>query len=129
MILKIAAMGVITVISVLIVRNERSDIAAMIAIVGGVAIVLSVIDYFVAIVDMLNDLANRTGVNITLVQYLLKLVGAGYVIEFACDTAEDAKLPSLANKISFGGKVVLFCLMIPIVKELIDVVISLLELC
>lgn len=129
MILKIAAMGVITVVSVLIVRSERSDIAALISIVGGVAIVLSVIDYFAAIVDMLTDLANRTGVNITLVRYLLKLVGAGYIIEFACDAAEDAKLPSLANKISFGGKVVLFCLMIPIVKELIDVVISLLEFC
>ncbi len=129
MILKIAAMGVITVISVLTVRSERSDIAVTIAIVGGIAIVLSVVDYFTAIAEMLNDLATRTGVNMDLVQYLLKLVGAGYVIEFACDTAEDAKLPSLANKISFGGKVVLFCLMIPIVKELIDIVISLLEYC
>ena len=129
MILKIAAMGVITVISVLTVRSERWDIAVTIAIVGGIAIVLSVVDYFTAIAEMLNDLATRTGVNMDLVQYLLKLVGAGYVIEFACDTAEDAKLPSLANKISFGGKVVLFCLMIPIVKELIDIVISLLEYC
>ena len=128
MILKIAAMGVITVVSVLVVRNERSDIAVLIAIIGGIAIVLGVVDYLTAIVDMLTDLAERTGVNLDLVRYLLKLVGAGYIIEFACDTAEDAKLTPLANKISFGGKEVLFCLMIPIVKELTDIVISLSEL-
>lgn len=128
MIIRIAVMGIVTVLSALVVRNERSDIAVLIVIVGGAAIVFGVLDYFVAIADMLNELADKTGLNVKIVQYLLKIVGAGYLVEFACDTAEEAKMPSLANKIAFGGKVVLFCLMIPIVKELIDVVISLLEL-
>ena len=117
MILRIAAIGIVTVVSVLVVRNERSDIAALIGIVGGVAIILSVIDYF----------TDRTGINATLVGYLVKIVGAGYIIEFACDTAEDAKLPTLANKIALGGKVVIFCLTIPVVTELVNIVISLLS--
>ena len=33
MILRIAAIGIVTVVSVLVVRNERSDIAALIGIV------------------------------------------------------------------------------------------------
>lgn len=129
MILKIAAMGLITVVSVMVVRNERPDIATLIGIVGGAAIALSVLDYFTQIIRMITELTERTGLNSTLVEYLLKIVGAGYIVEFACDTAEDAKLPSLANKISFGGKVVIFCLIIPIVQELVNVVISLLEYC
>ena len=124
MILRIAAIGIVTVVSVLVVRNERSDIAALIGIVGGVAIILSVIDYFTEIVA---DLTDRTGINATLVGYLVKIVGAGYIIEFACDTAEDAKLPTLSNKIALGGKVVIFCLTIPVVTELVNIVISLLS--
>ena len=127
--LKIAAIGVITVISVMIVRSERQDIAVLIGTVGGIAVVLSVLDYFTEIITMLRELVDKTGIGSTLVEYLLKIVGAGYIIEFACDTAEDAKLPTLSNKIAFGGKVVIFCLMIPVIKELIDVVISLLEYC
>ena len=127
MILRIAAIGIVTVVSVLVVRNERSDIAALIGIVGGVAIILSVIDYFTEIVALLADLTDRTGINATLVGYLVKIVGAGYIIEFACDTAEDAKLPTLANKIALGGKVVIFCLTIPVVTELVNIVISLLS--
>lgn len=127
MILRIAAIGIVTVVSVLVVRNERSDIAALIGIVGGVAIILSVIDYFTEIVALLADLTDRAGINATLVGYLVKIVGAGYIIEFACDTAEDAKLPTLANKIALGGKVVIFCLTIPVVTELVNIVISLLS--
>ena len=90
-------------------------------------IILSVIDYFTEIVALLADLTDRTGINATLVGYLVKIVGAGYIIEFACDTAEDAKLPTLANKIALGGKVVIFCLTIPVVTELVNIVISLLS--
>ena len=125
-VLQIAAIGIITVVAVLIVRNERQDVAIAISIVGGAAVVLGVLDGFTALVV---ELAEKTGVGGRLVGYLLKIVGAGYIIEFACDTAEDAKLPALANKIAFAGKVVIFCLMLPVVRELINVVVSLSEYC
>ncbi|MBR6788328.1 MAG: hypothetical protein IKM44_00780 [Clostridia bacterium] len=127
MILKIVAIGFITLITAILVRNERQDIAILIGIVGGVAILLSVLDGFTDVIKVFYDIASVTGVNNEMIKYLLKIIGAGYVIEFACDTAEEAKMPSLAGKISFGGKVVIFCLMIPVIKELLDVVISLLS--
>ena len=128
-VLQIAAIGIITVVAVLIVRNERQDVAIAISIVGGAAVVLGVLDGFTEISALVVELAEKTGVGGQLVGYLLKIVGAGYIIEFACDTAEDAKLPALANKIAFAGKVVIFCLMLPVVRELINVVVSLSEYC
>lgn len=127
MIIQIAAVGIISVIAVLLVRSEKPDIAVAIAIIGGVTIVLSVLDYFLEITAFIAELAEKTGVGGKLVGYLLKIVGAGYIIEFACDAAEEAKLTSLSSKIALGGKVVILCLILPIVKELVNVVISLSE--
>ncbi|MBQ7227932.1 MAG: hypothetical protein IJX05_06000 [Clostridia bacterium] len=127
MIVKLAVIGIITVVCSLIVRSERQDVAILIGVVGGTAIVLSVLEYFTDVISVMSEIADKTGLGNELITYLLKIVGAGYVIEFACDTAEEAKMPALANKIAFGGKVVIFCLMIPVIKELLDVVVSLLS--
>ena len=129
MAIKIAAIGIITVVSALTVRSERQDIATVIAIAGGAAVLMCVLDGVTGLTDMLTDIAEKTGAGGELVAYLMKVAGAGYIIEFACDTAEDAKLPALANKIAFAGKVVIFCLMLPVVRELINVVVSLSEYC
>ncbi len=127
MIIKIAGLGIVTVFTALIVRGERPDVAVAVGIAGGIAIVLCVAEYFTDVARLLSELAARTGVSGDLVLYMLKIVGAGYVIEFACDTAEDAKMTSLANKISFAGKLLIFCLTIPIIAELIEVIAALAE--
>ena len=86
-----------------------------------------VVDYFTDVAKLLAELAEKTGVGSELILYMLKIVGAGYVIEFACDTAEDAKMTSLANKISIAGKILIFCLTIPVIAELIEVIAALAE--
>ena len=127
MIVKIAGLGIVTVFSALVVRGERPDVAAAIGIAGGVAVLLCVAEYFTDVAKLLAELAEKTGVGGDLVLYMLKTVGAGYVVEFACDTAEDAKMTSLANKISVAGKILIFCLTIPIIVELVEVIAALAE--
>ncbi len=127
MIFKIAGLGIVTVFSALVIRGERPDVAVAVGIAGGLAILLCVVDYFTDVAKLLAELAEKTGVGSELILYMLKIVGAGYVIEFACDTAEDAKMTSLANKISIAGKILIFCLTIPVIAELIEVIAALAE--
>lgn len=127
MVIKIAAIGVVAVISALIVRNERPDIAVAIGIAGGISVALSVVDGVTGMTGMLADLAEKTGIGGEIVTYLMKIAGAGYVIEFACLTAEEAKMPSLSGSLSLAGKILLLCMTIPILTEIIDVVAELLS--
>lgn len=125
MILKVCAMGIITAMSAMIVKNERQDISILISVIGGIAIVLSLFDYFTDIFDFIKTLTDSTGLELSFVTYLLKMVGVGYLTEFACDTVTETGSPSLANKISLAGKVIIICLTIPIIKELIEIVVLL----
>ena len=127
MVLKIAAIVLIAVLSAMVVRQERPDIAAAIGIAGGAAVLLAVIDGVTDLTAMLTELAEKTGAGGDLIVYLMKIAGAGYIIEFACGAAEEAKMPSLSGSLSLAGKIVILCMTIPVLAELIDVVIGLLS--
>ena len=62
-IFRIAAIGIITALCVLVLRENRSDIAALIGITGGVIILLSLIDYFTQIFDFLRRFIEKTGID------------------------------------------------------------------
>ena len=126
MAIKIAAIGIITVVSALTVRSERQDIATVIAIAGGAAVLMCVLGGVTGLTDMLTDIAEKTGAGGELVAYLMKVAGAGYIIEFACGAAEEAKMPSLASSISLAGKILLLCMTVPLLGKLADIVIELL---
>ena len=86
-----------------------------------------VIDGITDLTAMLTELAEKTGVGGDLIVYLMKIAGAGYIIEFACGAAEEAKMPSLSGSLSLAGKIVILCMTIPVLAELTDVVIGLLS--
>lgn len=127
MVLKIAAIALIAVLSAMTVRHERPDIAVALGIAGGAAVLIAVIDGITDLTAMLTELAEKTGVDGDLIVYLMKIAGAGYIIEFACGAAEEAKMPSLSGSLSLAGKIVILCMTIPVLAELTDVVIGLLS--
>ena len=126
MIIKIAAIGIITAFCALIVK-EKTEYSLLLGIVGGLAILLTVLDYFFEIFDFIETLITTTGLSNSIVATVLKIVGIGYIIDFAADTAIEAGKEGLSKKIVFGGKVIIFCLIIPILAELINLVMGMLE--
>lgn len=125
-VIKIAAIGIITAFCSLIIK-EKSEYSILIGVVGGITILLTVLDYFFEIFDFFESLIAITGLDNSIVKTLIKIVGVGYIIDFAADTAVEAGKDGLAKKVVFGGKVIIFCLIIPILAELIDLVVSMLN--
>ena len=125
-VIKIAAIGIITAFCCLILK-ERSAYSVLLGVLGGVSILLIILDYFFEIFDFFDSLISMTGLDNSIVKTVLKIVGIGYIIDFAADTAVDAGKEGLAKKIVFGGKVIIFCLIIPILTELMNLVISMIN--
>lgn len=125
-VVKIAALGIITSICAMLLR-ERGEYSLLIGIVGGVAILLTVFDYFFDIFEFFTHLTEVTGLDNGIVTTVLKVVGIGYIVDFAADTATESGKVSLAKNIVFGGKVIIFCLIIPLFTELINIVVSMLD--
>ena len=125
-IFRIAAVGIITALCVLILRDSRSDIALLIGITGGIIILLSLIDYFTEIFAFFNELINNAGIDGSVIKVLIKVVGIGYVADFSAGLAEESGSKALGEKIILGGKVIIFIVSIPIIRLLFEIISSML---
>ena len=69
-----------------------------------------------------DELVEKSGVDDAVFTAVLKIIGVGYLTEYSASIAEDAGCASIARKLQFGGKVVIFLMSISIVTALVDVV-------
>ena len=125
-IFKLIGVGILAAAAILTVRETRPDIALMLTIASGIVILLMIFDGLTEVITTFNGIANRTGIDDGLFGGMLKIIGVGYITEFAADICSDSGLKSLSDKIVFGGKVIIMLLAMPIVTSIIDLIAELL---
>lgn len=123
---KIVGIGLITCIACLIVRQVKPDVASIIMIAGGVVILLMVVDYVAQIFDVFKVVIDKTGLTSNLFSIVLKIVGVGYLTEFAANICSDTGCNSLADKILLAGKILILVMSLPIVTNIVEIVVGLL---
>ena len=126
--LKIVGFGIIAVILILIVEEQRKEIAIMISIVASVFIVMFIISEITPIIDFLNNLVNKSGINLAFLKVILKVTGIAYIIEISKNICIDANQNALAKKIEIAGKVIIVGISIPIITALLNIVTEMLVL-
>ena len=125
-IIKIVAIGLITCLATLFVKPVRSDFAIFIAIAGGLVILFLILGYVSEIYDVFKNIIAATGVSSQLYKILIKIIGIGYLVEFAIGICNDTGNSSLGDKILLGGKIVVMVMALPIVTNILQIIIGLL---
>ena len=126
LIYKIVAIGIITSIATLIIKPIRGDFAIMIAITGGIIILLMLINYLSGIFNTFQGIINSTGISTSVYTLILKIIGIGYLIEFSAGICNDSGNSSLGDKILLGGKVVIMVMALPIITNILQIISELL---
>ena len=124
-ILKIIGVALLTTFAVLIIRPTKPEIAMLVGVAGGILVLLMFMDALGGVVTGLGSIVNRTGLKNDVFRALLKIIGIGYLTEFAAGICHDAGQESMSARVTLAGKVVILLLALPIVSALIDVVVSL----
>ena len=75
-----------------------------------------------------SEIGALTGIDASLVTVVLKIVAIGWLVEFAAGIVEDFGSKSIADKLVFAGKVVIFSVSLPIVRTMVSLIGSFLEL-
>ncbi|MDR3318353.1 MAG: stage III sporulation protein AD [Clostridiales bacterium] len=125
-ILKIIGVGLIAAVSFVALRDAKPEIAFLTAAAGCVIIALMLIDYLVEIIVTLTGIAGKVGLDGAIISSILKIIGIGYITEFAAVLCEDMGVRSVADKISLGGKIIIMFLSLPIFTALINLITGLL---
>ena len=125
-IVKVVAVGLITVIATIIVRQVKPEIAMLITLAGSIVIIMLTVQLLQNVFGNFISIFNKTGVSSSLFVPIFKIIGIGYLCEFGANLCIDGGCNSIADKILFCGKITILIIALPIVNSVIDVVLELL---
>ena len=125
-IFRIIAVGIITVICTVLLKQIKPELSIFSVIVGSVIILFMVLQSVGDVIGNYKNLLEKTSINPTIFSCVFKIIGIGYLTEFAGDICDDAGVGSIGQKINFAGKVLIFITCLPIVENLITIVLALL---
>ncbi|ALA54620.1 stage III sporulation protein AD [Niallia circulans] len=94
----------------------------------GAFIFLFLIDEIAVMIEMISQLAESANIHMVYLQTILKIIGIAYITEFGAQIAKDAGQSSIASKIELAGKIFILVLAIPIIKAVIEMILSLLPM-
>ena len=121
----IALIGVIVVI---LLKSAKPEFAIFATIATGVIMLIVLSTSLSQVISAFDKIVEKSGVDEGVFSAVLKIIGIGYLTEYSSSIATDAGCPSIAQKLQFGGKIVIFLTSISIVTSLIDVVSQLVSL-
>jgi stage III sporulation protein AD len=125
-ILQIVGIGFLTTVLILVIREQKPMFAYLLAAFVGVAIFLSLIGQIDNVINVLEELADRSGIPSVYLKTMLKIIGIAYIAEFGAQIVRDAGLESIASKIEFAGKMLILVMAVPIISVIVETVLNLL---
>jgi stage III sporulation protein AD len=123
-IIQIVGLGIIATVFIVLLKSIKPEIAMLISIITGVVIFAIVAGKLSSIVEVLNGIADRAGVDMAYLSTLLKIIGIAYIVEFGAEICKDAGESAIASKIELAGKVAIIFLAVPIITALLDLIIK-----
>ena len=123
---KIVAIGIISAVLIVYLKHLNSDLAMPLTVCSGIIILIMTIGYIENFLKLIVDITNNSGLDISALKIVLKIVAISYLVEFSSTLIEDFGLKSIADKVVFAGKIIILILAIPIIKNLILTVTNLL---
>lgn len=127
-ILKLCCVAVITGVSALILKTNKSDLVPLCLTAGGIILALFTFDYLAASLDFLKEFAAQTNIDAAVIRIVFKVIGIGYLIELTASSVKDLGFDGLSDKLITCGKLIIFVMAIPILKALFEVISSLIKL-
>ena len=125
-IFKIVALGILICIVIIIVKQIKPEFAILVLIAGSVVMLCYLFNYFTNILGVFDKIISKTGINAELFAIILKIVGIGYLIEFAANICTDSGNPAIADKIVLGGTLMILTVSMPIITNLLNIIVELL---
>lgn len=124
-IFKIVGIGLISTFLVLILKEQKSNVAFLLVMFVGSTIFIFLVDKIYEIIQMIERIAMNAHVNLVYVETILKIIGIAYIAEFATQITKDAGQSAIASKIELGGKIIILAMAIPILTVMIETIIQL----
>ncbi|MBE3592529.1 MAG: stage III sporulation protein AD [Thermoanaerobacter sp.] len=123
-IFQIVILGIVVLLILTVLKETNPEMAIILSLVAGVIIFMMILPKLSAIVEVLNTLARKSGLDNIYFMTTLKIIAIAYITEFGVQLCLDANEKNLASKIEIAGKIIIIFLSIPIIVALMETILS-----
>lgn len=124
LIIQVVGLAVLSAILIIVIRQEKPEIAFLLSIIG-LVILAMIIKELAVVVELLNRLAEKAQIDMFYFQTIIKIIGIAYLGEFGAEITRDSGESALAGKIELAAKILIMIISIPIMLSLAETIISL----
>lgn len=123
--LKVVILGVIISILAVFLKSIKPEYSVLTIIIGSIILIVYIINSLTDVFSFFDNVVSKTGIDKELFTVLLKIIGIGYLVEFAATVCNDSGNSSIASKVLIAGKILIFLVSLPIIKNLFEMVMEL----
>lgn len=123
-IIKIVAFALIALLIVMVVKDERRDIAVLLSLIAGIMIFMFMLSKLTIVINFLQSLSNKANIDVIYLDTVFKILGIAYLSSFCSEICKDAGESSIAAKVEFAGKILILTLAIPILMAVMQTILK-----
>ena len=121
-ILKIAALSLIAVILITIVKNYKKEFAIPTAVACNILILYYLLDSMRYGFTYITDFYNKLEYGKSYYPIIIKALAIAYITEFTSQLCKDAGESSIASKVELAGKIFIFIVAVPVFASIFNLV-------
>ena len=125
-IIKIIGIALTALVIIIMLKQYRPEYAVFISILTGVLILVLVMDKLTGIINIIQSIQDKFGINTQFIAILIKITGIAFLSEFAVSICKDSGEAAIASKIEIGSKIIIISLSIPIISNLLEIILKIL---
>jgi stage III sporulation protein AD len=123
-IIKIVAFALVSLLIVMVVKNERRDIAVFLSLIAGIMIFMFMISKLTVVINFIQSLSNKANIDVIYLDTVFKILGIAYLSSFCSEICKDAGESSIAAKVEFAGKILILTLAIPVLMAVMQTILK-----
>ena len=124
-IIKIIGIALTALVIIIMLKQYRPEYAVFISILTGVLILVLVMDKLTGIINIIQSIQDKFGINTQFIAILIKITGIAFLSEFAVSICKDSGEAAIASKIEIGSKIII-SMSIPIISNLLEIILKIL---
>lgn len=126
-ILPLIGLALVAAAIVVILRQHRPEYAMLLSVAAGLFILFEILRYLQPVVEEVQGMLDTAGMSAEFMGILLRALGICFITQIACDICKDAGESAISSKIEMAGKVAVLAVSLPLFRQVLTIVHSLLN--
>jgi stage III sporulation protein AD len=122
---KILFLGLISVVLVVLLKDEKPEISIQISLAAGIIIFMLMLSKLTTVINAMQLLAIKLNIDVIYLNIILKIIGISYLTSFGVELCKDSGQSSIGSKIELAGKIFIIVISIPILMAVMDLIMKL----